>query len=72
MIDYEVLARMELFSGIEPDALAGLLGCLSARRAEYAKDEFIVEEGITLLTSASSCPDMGALSNGTLRVRCLS
>lgn len=45
MTDYEELARMELFSGIEPDELAGLLLCVGARRAEYKKDEFVFEEG---------------------------
>jgi CRP-like cAMP-binding protein len=45
MIDYEELSRMKLFAGIEPGELASLLGCVSARQATYAKDEFIIEEG---------------------------
>jgi CRP-like cAMP-binding protein len=45
VFDYEELTRMPLFSGIKQDELAGLLDCVSARRAEYAKDGFIVEEG---------------------------
>jgi len=39
------LALTSLFSGIEPDEIAGLLGCINAKRVEYAKDEFIIEEG---------------------------
>ncbi len=57
MVDYEELSRMEMFSGIEPGELAELLGCLSARRAEYAKDEFIVEEG-------NYVPDFGVILSG--------
>ncbi len=44
MLNYEELARMELFSGIGPDELAGLLGCLSARRACYANDDAAMRE----------------------------
>jgi len=39
------LALTSLFSGIEPDEIAGLLDCINAKRVEYAKDEFIIEEG---------------------------
>ncbi len=60
MIDYKELSQIELFSGIEQDELAGLLGCLSARRAEYAKDEFIIEEG-------SHVTDFGVVLSGHVR-----
>lgn len=46
MIEYiEDLAKMKLFSGIEPKEIAGLLDCLHARRVEYAKGDIIIEDG---------------------------
>jgi CRP-like cAMP-binding protein len=39
------LAQTSLFSGIKPDEIPGLLHCLHIRRAEYKKDELIIEEG---------------------------
>lgn len=45
MNDYlEDLAQMKLFSGIEPQEIAGLLGCLRARYVQYAEGEMIIEE----------------------------
>lgn len=41
----EDLAQTSLFSGIEPEEIAGLLDCINARRVKYAKGEFIIEEG---------------------------
>ena len=41
----EDLAQTKLFSGIEPKEIAGLLDCLRARCAHYAKDEMIIEDG---------------------------
>jgi CRP-like cAMP-binding protein len=41
----ENLAQTKMFSGIEPEQIAGLLRCVHARRAEYAKDEMIIAEG---------------------------
>lgn len=51
------LAQTKLFSGIEPDEIAGLIDCIHARRVEYAKGEFIVEEG-------SKVYDFGILLSG--------
>ena len=45
MINYEDLAQTKLFSGIIPEEIAGLLDCVHARCAQYAKDEMIIEEG---------------------------
>jgi len=39
------LAQTRLFSGIETGEIAGLLDCIKAKRIEYKKDEFIIEEG---------------------------
>lgn len=39
------LEKTNLFCGIEPDDIVELLGCTKARRVEYKKDEFIIEEG---------------------------
>ena len=36
---------MNLFSGIEPGEIAGLLDCLHARLVRYASGEMIIEEG---------------------------
>jgi len=41
----EDLAQTKMFSGIAPEEIAALLDCVHARRVEYAKGEFIVEEG---------------------------
>lgn len=41
----EDLSHMKLFSGIEPQEIAGLLDCLHARRVHYNRDEMIIEEG---------------------------
>lgn len=46
MTEYiEDLAQTNLFSGIEPEDIAELLVCINARRVDYVKDEFIIEEG---------------------------
>lgn len=46
MIDYIVdLEQTKLFSGIAADEIPGLLDCIHARCVEYAKGDFIVEEG---------------------------
>lgn len=46
MIEHvEDLVQTNLFSGIEPKEIAGLLDCVHARLARYAKDELIIEEG---------------------------
>lgn len=46
MTEYiEDLARTKLFFGIAPDEIPGLLDCVHARRVEYAKGDYIVEEG---------------------------
>ncbi len=39
------LAQTNLFSGIAPEEIAGLLDCLHARRAAYAKGDLMIEEG---------------------------
>lgn len=41
----EDLVQTKLFFGIKSKEIAGLLGCIHARRAEYAKDEMIIAEG---------------------------
>lgn len=41
----EDLAKMNLFSGIEPGEIAGLFDCLHARLVRYASGEMIIEEG---------------------------
>lgn len=41
----EDLPQMNLFFGIMPDEIAGLLDCINARCIEYAKGELIIEEG---------------------------
>ena len=43
-----ILAQTNLFSGIEADEIAGLLDCVNAKRIEYKKDAFIIEEGDTV------------------------
>lgn len=53
----EDLSRTQLFSGIAPQEIAGLLVCLRARRVEYAEGDFIVEEG-------SEVQDCGILLSG--------
>lgn len=50
MLNYEELAQTKLFSGIVPDEIAGLLDCVQARRAQYAKDDMIIEEGSRVQT----------------------
>ena len=39
------LSQTKLFSGIGPEEITGLLGCVHARIAHYAKGEMIIEEG---------------------------
>ena len=41
----EILAQTELFAGIAPKEIAGLLHCVKARHAQYKKDDLIVQEG---------------------------
>jgi CRP-like cAMP-binding protein len=41
----ENLAKTNLFSGITPAEISELLSCIHARRAEYAKGEYIIKEG---------------------------
>ena len=41
----ETLAQAELFTGISPGEIAGLLHCVKARYAQYRKDDWIVQEG---------------------------
>jgi len=41
----EDLAQTKLFSGIPPAEIPDLIDCIHARRVEYAKGDFIVEEG---------------------------
>ncbi|MFR1478963.1 MAG: Crp/Fnr family transcriptional regulator [Hydrogeniiclostridium mannosilyticum] len=41
----EDLARTNLFSGIEPEEIAGLLDCLRAGCVSYSSGEMIIEEG---------------------------
>lgn len=41
----EDLSHTKLFAGITSKELVGLLDCLGARRAEYAKGDLIIEEG---------------------------
>ena len=41
----EILAQTELFAGIAPKEIAGLLHCVKARCAQYKKDDLIVQEG---------------------------
>lgn len=46
MIEYiEDLAQTKLFAGIASVEIPGLIDCIHARRVEYAKGDFIVEEG---------------------------
>ena len=56
----EDLARTNLFYGISPDEIKSLLGCLNARKVEYSKGEFIVEEG-------SNIYDFGIVLSGHAR-----
>ncbi|MEA4816039.1 MAG: Crp/Fnr family transcriptional regulator [Lachnospiraceae bacterium] len=39
------LADTNLFSGITPNEISGLLDCVHAKLVDYEKDEFILEEG---------------------------
>lgn len=41
----EDLKRTNLFSGIEPQEIDGLLHCLCARYVRYVKGDRIIEEG---------------------------
>ena len=41
----EILSQTELFNGITPDEITGLLHCVKARRAQYKKNDLIVQEG---------------------------
>jgi CRP-like cAMP-binding protein len=41
----EDLAHTSLFSGMSPDQIAALLGCIHAKRVEYKKDDVVIEEG---------------------------
>ena len=41
----EDLGQAKLFAGIASERMAGLLDCINARRADYAKNEMIIEEG---------------------------
>lgn len=43
-----VLAQTKMFSGIAPDEIFPLLDCIHARRAEYSKGDFIIEEGASI------------------------
>ena len=51
------MAQAKLFYGIEPKEIAGLLSCLRARCALYAKDDIIIEEG-------SSVAEFGIMLSG--------
>lgn len=51
------LAQTNLFSGIAPEEIAGLLDCLHARRAAYAKGDLMIEEG-------SRVQELGVLLSG--------
>ena len=51
MIEYlEDLAQTNMFSGINPEKIAGLLECVDGRVVHYSKDEMIIEEGSSVLT----------------------
>ena len=56
----EFLAQTNLFSGIKPKEIAGLLHCVNARSVQYAKDEMIIEEG-------SKVYDFGVMLSGNGR-----
>ncbi|MCL1823505.1 MAG: Crp/Fnr family transcriptional regulator [Oscillospiraceae bacterium] len=43
----EDLMQTSIFSGIAPEDISELLHCIDAKRVDYAKDEFIIEEGGT-------------------------
>lgn len=54
------LAQTRLFSGIAPNEIAGVLDCLHARRAAYAKGDLMIEEG-------SRVQEFGVLLSGHAR-----
>ena len=61
MIEHiEDLAQTNLFSGIVPDEIKSLLDCITARKVEFTKGEFIVEEG-------SNINDFGIVLSGHAR-----
>lgn len=43
--DIGVLGQMQLFCGIDEEDILGLLDCLGARCVEYAKGDYMIEEG---------------------------
>lgn len=54
------LAQTNLFSGIEPEQISGLLDCINARQANFSKGDFIIEEN-------SMVYDFGIILSGTAR-----
>ncbi len=57
MINYEDLAQTNLFFGIEPNEIAGLLDCVRAKCVRYAINDMIIEEG-------SKVCDFGVILSG--------
>ena len=43
--ELDTLRKVQLFAGIDADNIVSMLGCLSARRAEYKKNETIIMAG---------------------------
>jgi len=56
----DVLAGSDLFSGINPDEIAKLVNCLQAKKKNYKKDDFIIEDGGKIY-------DFGIVLSGTIR-----
>ena len=56
-----ILQNCELFSGIEPEGILVLLGCLNWQIKKYSRDEFIFHEGKQTQVS-------GILISGALQI----
>ncbi|HOU10881.1 MAG TPA: Crp/Fnr family transcriptional regulator [Clostridiales bacterium] len=56
-----ILKNTELFAGIEPDDIEGMLGCLNARRKAFGKGEF-------LLLAGDPVTDVGILLSGEAHI----
>jgi CRP-like cAMP-binding protein len=54
------LTHTKMFSGVAPEDMEELLGCIGARRVDYVKDEFIIEIG-------GAVSDFGVMLSGHSR-----
>ncbi|MGI6590795.1 MAG: Crp/Fnr family transcriptional regulator [Eggerthellaceae bacterium] len=60
-IDYEMLSRMQLFAGTEPNEVAAMLHCLNAHVRFYRKGDYVLRQG-------DLTDDFGLILEGKVRI----